>query len=156
MKTSRMHEWYDRRMEPAAAPSGINPRVIWIVAIAVLIVIILVVAAIAAFALALLGMMDRSDAHVCGLAVVRRSPVAIALVGTPIRQRGFTGGSSSSENGESSQRVTFTVAGPRGSAFVVSEGHRSPIASHLTVQIGRNQQGQTIYSGPFDCAELHR
>lgn len=149
-----MHEWYDRRMEPAAAPSGINPRVIWIVAIAVLIVIILVVAAIAAFALALLGMMDRSDAHVCGLAEVRKSPAAIALVGTPIRQRGFTGGSSSSENGEMSQRVTFTVSGPRGSAFVVADGHRSPIASHLIVQIGRNQQGQTIYSGPFDCAEL--
>ncbi|MGA8532743.1 MAG: cytochrome c oxidase assembly factor Coa1 family protein [Candidatus Tumulicola sp.] len=142
-------------MEPPAGPTGINPRVIWIVAIAVLIVILAFVASIVAFALAMLGVMDRSDAHVCGIAAVRSSPAVTALLGSPIEQQGFTGGSSSSENGELSQRVTFTVKGPRGSAFVVAAGHRSPLASHLDVVIGRDQRSQTIYSGPFDCAGLH-
>ena len=151
-----MHEWYDGPVDPAAGPSGINPRVIWIVAIAVLIVIVAFVASIVAFAIALLSMMDRTDAHVCGIAAVRSSPVATALVGTPVAQQGFTGGSTSSQNGELTERITFTVKGPLGSASVVSEGHRSPLASHLNVVIGRDQQSQTVYSGPFDCPELHR
>ncbi len=151
-----MHECYDCLVEPAAGPSGINPRIVWIVAIVVLVVVIAFVASIVAFALALLGMLDRSDAHVCGIAAVRSSPAAAELVGTPIEQHGFTGGSSSTENGEASERVTFTVTGPRGSAFVVAEGRRSPLASHLDVLIGRDQHSRTIYSGPFDCPDLHR
>ncbi len=151
-----MHECYDCRVEPAAGPSGVNPRVIWVIAIVVLIVIIAFVASIVAFALAILGTMDRSDAHVCGIAAVRSNPAAAQWLGTPIAQQGFTGGSSSSENGELHERVTFTVRGPRGSAFVVSEGRRSPLASHLVVVIGRDQHGETVYSGPFDCPDLHR
>jgi hypothetical protein len=143
-------------MEPSSGPSGINPRVIWIVAVAVLVVIVAIVVSVVAFVFALFGSMDRADAHVCGIAAVRQSPAAAALVGTPIEQQGFTGGSSSNDNGELSQRLTFTVKGPRGTAFVVSEGHRSPLASHLDVVIGRDQRSQTIYSGPFDCPELHR
>jgi hypothetical protein len=143
-------------VEPAAGPSGINPRVFWIVGIALLVVVIAFVASVVVFALAILGMMDRSDAHVCGIAAVRSSPAAALWVGTPIAQQGFTGGSSSSENGELTERVTFTVKGPRGSAFVVSEGHRSPLASHLSVVIGRDQRSETVYSGPFDCPDLHR
>jgi hypothetical protein len=99
--------------------------------------------------------MDRSDAHVCGLAAVRRSPAAAQLVGAPIEQKGFTAGSSSSNNGELTERVTFTVEGPKGSAFVVSEGRRSPLASHLVVSAGRDQRSIIVYAGPFDCAELH-
>jgi hypothetical protein len=151
-----MHEWYDGPVERAAGPSGINPRVIWIVAIAVLIVIVAFVASIVAFAIALLSMLDRTDAHVCGIAAVRSSPVATALLGMPVEQQGLTGGSTSSQNGELNERITFTVKGPRGSAYVVSDGHRSPLASHLDVVIGRDQHGETIYSGPFDCPELHR
>jgi hypothetical protein len=143
-------------MEPAAGPSSISPRVIWIVGIVVLAVVVAFIAAIIAFMFALFGMMDRSDAHVCGLAAVRNSPIAAELVGTPITQRGFTGGSSSSANGEFNERITFTVEGPRGTAFVLAQGHRSPLESHLEVAIGRNQRSQTIYSGPFDCPQLHR
>ena len=123
--------------------------------IVVLLVVAGVVGLIAIFSFALLGIMDRADSHVCGLAAVRRSPAAAALVGTPIVQHGFTGGSSSSDNGELSERVTFTVAGPLGQAFVVSEGRRSPLASHLVVRIGRDQQQHVVYDGPFDCPELH-
>jgi len=150
-----MHEWYDGAMEPAVGHSGVSPRVIWIVAVLVLIVIVAVVAGIAAFALTLFGIMDRSDAHVCGLAAVRRSAVAANLVGTPMRQRGFTGSSTSSQNGELDERITFTVEGPHGSASVLAQGHRSALASHLDVQIGRDRRSATIYSGPFDCPDLH-
>ncbi len=130
-------------------------RVIWIIAIVALIV----VGTIAGFAAMLLSvvfrMMDSSDAHVCGLAAVKSSPAAARLVGTPIEQKGLTGGSSSTDNGELTERITFNVRGPLGEAFVVSEGFRSPLKSHLTVQIGRDQHGETVYDGPFDCPQLH-
>jgi hypothetical protein len=128
----------------------------WIV-IAILAVVVLIGALVAAgFALfsGVAHLMDSTDAHVCGLAAVRRSPAAIALVGTPIVQDGFTGGSSSSENGELHERITFTVKGPKGQAFVLATGDRSPLASHLVVQAGRDGTSSTIYSGPFACAEL--
>ncbi|MBV8117521.1 MAG: hypothetical protein JOZ01_06060 [Candidatus Eremiobacteraeota bacterium] len=143
-------------MEPAAGASSFNVRVIWIVAVGTAIIIVAFVAAVVALVFAFLGMMGRTDAHVCGLAAVRRSPAAVALVGTPIVQQGFTAGSTSSSNGELSERMTFTVKGPSGTAFVVAEGRRSPLASQLNVVIGRDQHSQTVYSGPFDCPELHR
>lgn len=143
-------------MEPVTRPVGVNLRVIWIVTFVVLVVVGGLVAVIVTFVLGMFHLMDHTDAHVCGLAAVRRSPVATALLGTPIVQQGVTGGSTSSENGELTQRITFTVKGPRGSAYVVSEGRRSPLESHLQVKLGRDEQAQTVYSGPFDCPELHR
>jgi hypothetical protein len=101
-------------------------------------------------------LIDQRPAHVCGLALVQRSPMAIRLLGSPIRQHGLTGGRTSSTNGEDYERLTFWVRGPLGDAFVLSEGSRSPIGSHLNVRIGRHGEGETIYSGPFDCPELHR
>lgn len=142
-------------MEPVARPAGVNLRIVWIVTFVLLVVVAVAVAAGATLVLSLFHAMDRSDARVCGLAAVRRSPLATALLGTPIAQRGITGGTSSSENGELNQRMTFTVEGPRGAAFVVAQGHRSPIDSHLVVRMGRDQRGVTIYSGAFDCPELH-
>jgi hypothetical protein len=130
-------------------------QLIWIaVALAAgLAVVLLLVAGL--IAVSVLRMMDRTDAHVCGLAAVRHSPFAVRLVGLPIEQRGFTGGSTSSENGELTESLRFTVGGPRGTAYVASEGRRSPLESHLIVRVGREGQSETIYSGPFDCAELH-
>jgi hypothetical protein len=145
-------------MEPASGTAGSGPRVVWIVAAVVLAVLVVTgafVVLVAAFGLTLFRVLDRTPAHVCGLAAVRRSPAAVRLIGSPIAQQGLTGGSSSSANGELEERITFTVKGPRGTAFVVSEGHRSPLASHLDVRFGREQHGQTAYSGPFDCPELH-
>ncbi len=123
-----------------------------IVAVLLAVALVVSVVLLAVFAL---GLMDRSDARVCGLAAVRRSPAAARLVGTPIEQQGFTAGSSSSNNGELNERVTFTVKGPNGTAFVVSEGDRSPLASRLEVKIGRDQRSYIVYAGPFDCPELH-
>jgi hypothetical protein len=130
-------------------------RLIWIAVaiVAALVIVLLLVAWL--IAASVLRMMDRTDAHVCGLAAVRHSPIAVRLVGLPIEQRGFTGGSTSSENGELTENLRFTVGGPRGTAYVASEGRRSPLESHLIVRIGREGRSETIYSGPFDCAELH-
>jgi hypothetical protein len=108
-----------------------------------------------ALVLTISHLMERRPAHVCGLALVRRSPAAVKLIGSPIQQHGFTGGRTSFSHGDDYERLTFWVRGPLGDAFVVSEGYRSPIGSHLEVRIGRNGQGETIYSGPFDCPELH-
>ncbi|HZY99778.1 MAG TPA: cytochrome c oxidase assembly factor Coa1 family protein [Candidatus Baltobacteraceae bacterium] len=132
-----------------------NRGVIALIAGIVCLVVLLLVAGAAALVFAVFGMMDRAPAHVCGLAIVQRSPAAMRLVGTPIAQKGFTGGSTSENNGESYQRLTFNVTGPRGDAFVLAEGTRSPLASHLRVTIGRNQHSEAIYSGPLDCPELH-
>jgi len=126
----------------------------------IVLVVLLFTIVIAGFVVALVftifKLLDRQPAHICGLALVQRSPSAIALLGSPIEQHGMTSGRSSSSNGEDYERWTFWVRGPRGDAFVVSEGRRSPLGSHLEVRIGRNGAGQAIYSGPFDCTELHR
>ncbi len=148
-------QWYHGAMTDATAESRDIRRFVWIaVAIAASLVaaMLLMAGLIAAY---VLKMMDRTDAHVCGLAAVRHSPIAVRLVGLPIEQRGFTGGSTSSENGRLTESVSFTVGGPRGTAYVASEGRRSPLESHLIVKIGREGHSATIYSGPFDCAELH-
>ncbi len=141
-------------MEPAVRPATVNMRIVWIVTFVLLIVVAGCVAAGTTLVMSLLHVMDRSDAHVCALAAARRSPLAAGLLGTPITQKGLTAGSSSSDNGEMHQRITFTVQGPRGEAFVVSEGRRSPLDSHLVVRMGRDQRSVTIYSGPFACPEL--
>jgi len=126
--------------------------VIQILAIVFLVTALLVVALV----MGILKLLDARPAHVCGLALVQRSPVAINLIGSPIEQRGITSGRTTSGNGDDYERLTFWVRGPLGDAFVVAVGDRSPIGSHLDVRIGRNGQGETIYSGPFDCPELHR
>jgi hypothetical protein len=131
-------------------------RLIWIVVLIATAVAAVLVAGVALLTLSMLHMMDRTDAHACGLAAARRSTAAARLVGTPVEQHGFTGGSSSSENGELTEDVRFTVSGPRGTAYVEAQGRRSPLDSHLEVRIGRNGRSETIYSGPFDCPELHR
>jgi hypothetical protein len=126
-----------------------------IVGVACVIVVFAVGLVVAAF-LAVLSIVDRTDAHVCGLAAVQRSAIAHQLLGTPIVQKGFTGGRSSQTNGELYERMTFNVTGPLGEAFVLSQGSRSPLGSHLSVRIGRDQRSWTVYSGPFDCPELHQ
>ncbi|HEX3459227.1 MAG TPA: cytochrome c oxidase assembly factor Coa1 family protein [Candidatus Baltobacteraceae bacterium] len=132
------------------------PRLIWILVALGVAVILAAVAMVAVTALTLLHVMDRADAHVCGLAAVRRSPATARMLGTPIEQQGLTAGSTSMDNGEDTERITFTVKGPRGTAFVLARGFHSPLASHLVVTIGRNQRSTVVYSGPLDCAELHQ
>jgi Cytochrome oxidase complex assembly protein 1 len=130
-------------------------RLIWIVLAVSVAFAVVFVAAVGLMTVSMLHMLDRTPGHVCAMAAVKRSPVALRLVGTPVEQRGFTGGSSSSENGELTESVRFTVGGPRGTAYVESEGRRSPLDSYLRVRIGRDQRSEVIYSGPFDCPELH-
>lgn len=132
-----------------------NRRVVVLIVAIACALLIFVVAGVAALVFVIFSVVDRTPTHVCGLAIVRRSPAAARLVGSPISQKGFTGGSSSDTNGELYERLTFNVSGPHGEAFVLSEGSRSPLGSHLTVEIGRDQQSETIYSGPLDCPELH-
>ena len=131
-----------------------NPFTIRIVTI-----VLLFVALGVAFAVVLTStifkLLDAKPAHVCGLALVQRSPAATQLLGSPIQQHGITGGRTLFSNGEEYERLTFWVRGPLGDAFVISEGSRSPLGSHLDVRIGRNGQSETVYSGPFDCPELH-
>ena len=143
-------------MVPSTGTSGTgSPVPIAVIVLIVLLVVGAIVGFFITLFLSIFMIVNRTPAHICGLAIVQRSPVAIELVGSPIEQHGFTGGRASSSNGEDNERMTFWVRGPRGDAFVVSEGHRSPLGSHLEVRIGRNGTGETIYSGPFDCPELH-
>jgi hypothetical protein len=146
------HGW----MEPAAPRPRIEPRLIWILVAVGVAVILAAVTMVVVMALTLLHVMDRADAHVCGLAAVRRNPAAARMLGTPIEQQGLTAGSTSTDNGEDTERITFTVKGPRGTAFVLAQGFRSPLTSHLVVTIGRNQRSAVVYTGPLDCAELHQ
>jgi hypothetical protein len=139
-------------MSSALRESPRRQLVIRILAIVFLITVLFVVALV----LTIFKLLDRRPAHVCALALVQRSPAAVKLIGSPIEQHGITGGRTSFTNGDDYERLTFWVRGPLGDAFVVSEGDRSPIGSHLDVRIGRNGEGETIYSGPFDCPELHR
>jgi hypothetical protein len=132
-----------------------NRRVLWIVLGCAFLFVGVISGFVFLLLLGIFKLMDRTSAHLCGLAMVQRSPAAAKLVGTPIRQTGFTGGRSNDTNGELNERITFNVAGPLGSAFVLAAGTKSPIASHLTVTIGREGRGETIYDGPFDCPELH-
>ena len=131
-------------------------RAVFLVVAVVSLVLLVAIGAIVAGIFGIFSIVDRTDAHVCGLAYVRRSPLAVRLLGTRIAQKGFSGGSTSQANGEMRERITFTVAGSKGEAFVVSEGFRSPLESHLTVRIGRDQQSTTVYEGPFDCPQLHQ
>jgi Cytochrome oxidase complex assembly protein 1 len=143
-------------VEPAAPRPRIEPRLIWILVALGLAVVLFAVAIVVVTAFAVLHVMDRVEAHVCGLAAVRRSPAAARMLGTPIEQQGPTAGSTSRDNGEENQRITFTVKGPRGAAFVLARGYRSPLASHLVVTIGRSGRSTIVYTGPLDCAELHQ
>ena len=129
---------------------------IWIAAIAGVLLIAGLAGGVAFMAFSLLGMMDHTDAHVCGLAAVRHSPFAVRLLGRPILQQGLTAGSTSRANGELTEDVRFTVRGPLGTAEVIARGKRSSFESRLDVLLGRNGSSITIYSGPFDCRALHR
>jgi hypothetical protein len=139
----------------SSGTSGGNARFIWIAVFVSVAIVILLFAGIAAFVLGIFKLVDKTDGHRCGLAIVQHDPAAIRMLGSPIEQKGFTGGSSSTENGTLTEDLTFTVAGPLGQATVEAKGMRSQLDSHLEVRFGRNQQSQTIYSGPFDCLALH-
>jgi hypothetical protein len=130
-------------------------RFIWIAVFASIAIVLLLLAAAGVGVLGLLKLVDNTDSHRCALAIVQQNPDAIKMLGSPIAQKGFTGGSTSSSNGDLTEKITFTVAGPLGEAAVEANGERSQLDSHLTVRFGRDQQGQTIYSGPFDCPALH-
>ena len=144
--------WTEQRQ-----PSGMPRRRLVVLIVAVVLGILIVVLAMSVvIALSVFRLLDRTDAHVCGLAIVQRSAIAADLIGTPIVQHGITGGRTSASNGDNYQRLTFWVRGPKGDAYVISEGDESPLGSRLTVRIGRNGQGSTIYSGPLDCRELHQ
>jgi hypothetical protein len=132
-----------------------NARFIWIAVFVSVAIAVLLLVAVGAFFLGIFKLMDNADAHRCGLAIVQRDPAAIRLLGQPIAQKGLTGGSSSSDNGKLTEDITFTVAGPLGQATVEASGTRSQLDSHLVIRFGRDQQSQTIYSGPFDCPALH-
>ena len=121
-----MAPWY-----PAAGPSGIEPSPFEFVAVGL--------PSYAAHSSRrrsgspspLRNIMDRTDAHVCGIAAVRSSPVATALVGMPVEQQGFTGGSTSSQNGELTSGLRLPSKARADLPTVVSDGHCSRIASRL-------------------------
>ena len=132
-----------------------NVRFIWIVVFISVAIVVAIFGAIALMVLGIFKLVDNSDSHRCGLAIVQHDPNAIRMLGEPIQQKGFTGGSTSTSNGKLTEDLTFTVAGPLGEAAVEAHGVRSQLESHLEVRMGRNGQSQTIYSGPFDCPALH-
>ena len=61
-------------MEPVIRPAAVSMRVVWIVTFVLVVVVAGFIAAGATMVLSLLHMLDRSDAHVCGIAAVRRAP----------------------------------------------------------------------------------
>lgn len=130
-------------------------RIPWILAGIGGLFVLLVAVGVVAGVLGVFRLMDDTQAHVCGMAIASRSPAAIALVGTPMTQNGFTSGRSNLDNGTLVQDVSFRVRGPLAEASVRAVGTRSDFESHLEVTIGRNGTSQTLYSGPFDCPELH-
>jgi Cytochrome oxidase complex assembly protein 1 len=130
-------------------------RIMWIVIFVIVAFVAMLCAGAAALFFGIMKLVDASDAHRCGLAMVQHNPAAIRMLGSPIVQKGFTGGSTSTDNGKEVQDLTFTVSGPLGEATVEAKGTRSQLDSHFEVRLGRNQQSQTIYSGPFDCPALH-
>jgi hypothetical protein len=132
-----------------------NARFIWIVVFISVAIVVAIFGAIALMVLGIFKLVDNSDSHRCGLAIVQHDPDAIRMLGEPIQQKGFTGGSTSTTNGKLTEDLTFTVSGPLGEAAVETHGVRSQLESHLEVRMGRNGQSQTIYSGPFDCPALH-
>jgi hypothetical protein len=132
-----------------------NARIVWIVVFVSVAIVLLVVGGIAAFAVGMFKLMDNTDSHRCALALVRQNQAAIAMLGQPIQQKGFTNGKTDNDNGKLTESLTFTVTGPLGEATVQADGVRSQLESHLDVRFGRDQQSQTIYSGPLDCPALH-
>jgi Cytochrome oxidase complex assembly protein 1 len=130
-------------------------RLLWIVIFAVVALIALICAGAAALFFGIMRVVDNTDAHRCALAIVQHDPAAIRMLGSPIAQKGFTGGSTNSENGKETTDLTFTVSGPLGDATVEAKGTKSQLESQFEVLLGRDQQSQTIYSGPLDCPALH-
>jgi hypothetical protein len=130
-------------------------RLIWIVIFVVVGFVALLCAGGVALFFGIMKAIDNTDAHRCALAIVQHDPAAIRMLGNPIVQKGFTGGSTSTDNGKETDDLTFTVSGPLGEATVEAKGTKSQLESHFEVLLGRNQQSQTIYSGPFDCPALH-
>ena len=133
-----------------------NARVVWIIVGVVLALLLAGVAVVVLLIFSVFKLMDRTDAHVCGLAAVTKSQQVAALLGTPIEQHGLTGGSSNSDNGVLTESITFTVGGPNGEASVLSKGTRSASESHLTVTVTKGDQSITAYDGTFDCPELQK
>jgi hypothetical protein len=142
--------------ENAGGGRSSSTRFIWIAIFASLAIVLLIFLGIGMFVIGLFKIVDNTDAHRCGLAIVQHDPAAIQMLGEPIQQKGLTGGTSSNDNGKLTERITFTVAGPLGEAAVEADGTRSQLESHLEVRFGRGGQSQTAYSGPFDCPALHQ
>jgi Cytochrome oxidase complex assembly protein 1 len=132
-----------------------NARIIWIVVFAAVAIVVAIIAAVIFMVLGIFKLVDNAGAHRCGLAIVQHDPAAIRMLGEPIQQKGFTGGSTNTTNGKTTEDLTFTVAGPLGEATVEAIGVKSQLESRLDVRMGRNGQSTTIYSGPFDCPALH-
>lgn len=126
-------------------------------------IVILVLVAIGSTLAAFYARTNSGPAHVCGLSYVQRSPVAIARLGTPIRQQGLTMGHERWLTGgllrrpKHDENVTFWVAGPKGSAAVRAFSERSPFESHMTVMLVSNtsESSSVIYAGPIVCPEWH-
>jgi hypothetical protein len=109
------------------------------------------------------GRTNDGPAHVCGLSIVQHSPAAIALLGSPITQRGATMGHEQRLTGgllhrpRHDENDTFWVAGPKGSATVRAFSERSPYKSNLTVMLlsEASQSSSILYDGPISCPEWH-
>lgn len=137
-------------------PKNNNARIIWIVVFAAVALVIAIFTAIVLLVLGIFKLVDNTDTHRCGLALVQQDPAAIRMLGEPIEQKGFTSGKTDTTNGKTTDHLTFTVAGPLGQATVEADGVKSDLESRLEVRMGRDQQSQTIYSGPLDCPALHK
>lgn len=104
---------------------------------------------------------DKGPAHICGLSIVQHSPTAIALLGSPITQRGLTFGHERLMTGGLLHRPrhiendTFWVGGPKGSATVRAFSERTPYKTELTVMLlpEANESSSILYSGTINCPE---
>jgi hypothetical protein len=100
-------------------------------------------------------------AHVCGLSIVQHSPVAIAVLGSPITQRGAGMGHEYWMTGGLVHRPrhlendTFWVSGPKGSATVRAFSERTPSKTSLTVMLlsDATASSSILYDGPIGCPE---
>jgi hypothetical protein len=105
----------------------------------------------------------KGPAHVCGLSIVQHSAAAIAILGSPITQRGATMGHEQWLTGgllhrpRHMENATFWVGGPKGSATVRAFSERTPNKSSLTVMLLSDapESSRILYDGPIKCSEWH-
>jgi Kef-type K+ transport system membrane component KefB len=124
-------------------------------------IVIVVLAGIGGTLAVFYARINNGPAHACGLSFVQRSPLAIAMLGSPIKQQGLTMGHERWLTGglirrpRHGENVTFWVAGPKGSAAIRAFSERSPFESHMTVMLVSNTSNSStvIYAGPIVCPE---